>query len=140
MGTPLPPNEPGDDCINCWGPNKPFGDGPTPLTITVTLEDLEPGTFWIPSQEQLLLTPHLLQQIPVSCSWSINDGTFVFLLQYLPTRTILDVFNLNPFSPAFVARPPTPCLQELDNDNTAPSGIYAFSGFAAITWNLEGLT
>ena len=76
MGTPLPPNKDGNLCAYCWGIGKKFGDIPTPRYVKVQLANLQPGEFWNPDHESLLLYPHILSREIVVCSFSIDDGIF----------------------------------------------------------------
>lgn len=139
MGTPLPPNEPGNNCPNCWGPAKPFGDGNTPKVLTVQLFDLAQGINWIPALQKLLLTPHLLIQGPLPCNYGVEDAEFAWSWVWTPTRTAAEVLHLETDSRAFLASVGTLCSTAFDNDNIQPIGNYAFNGSIETTWSLAGL-
>jgi len=139
MGTPLPPNEDGDNCTVCWGTDKPFGDGATPRTIEVTFRDLLPGEFWDPTKEQSLLAPHLLVQTASPCTWTIESSDWLVSLSFSATEVDLSLRILPSGSFAFRQRLAAPCLHRYFNSFNNPAGLVAYSGFADLTWNLEGL-
>lgn len=139
MGTPLKPNEPGDACFDCWGEGKPFGEGPTPKTVIVTLSDFQPAKFWDQSFDQTLLTPHLLEQSFDACSYEIDDAGFNWFLWWKPTETLLVVQHVNLASNAFFHRDPPICDTLLPDQGTTPQFRVAIGGFANITWDREGL-
>lgn len=139
MGTPLTANEPGAPCLVCWGPGKPFGTGATPAVITVTLTALLPANEWIPALEQLLLTPHLLEQAPLPCNYGILDGHFAWSFTWSPISTALQVKHVLTDTDAFLASPADLCGLALANENIQPVFNFAMFGSAEITWSLGGL-
>ncbi len=139
MGTPLPPNEPGDTCSVCWGPDKPFGDGVTPHVLTVNFKMLQQGQFWDPTKEQTLLAPHLLIQGPSACSWSLQSADWLVSVTFSPTEVDVSLRILPSGSFAFRQRLALPCLYRYFNSFTAPAGLVAFGGLADLSWDLEGL-
>ncbi len=140
MGTPLPPNEPGFPCNVCWGPGTRFGIADTPKFITAQLFDIQQGEFWEPADEQLLLTPHLLEQLGPGCIWRLNDGTFLFQFLFAPSFTQLNVSHFPSASSAFIAFEFPACLLEVPSVLLTPAGNFGFAGNAVITWNPEGLS
>lgn len=139
MGTPLPPNQIGDDCVLCWGFEKPFGNGNTPRIIQLRLTDLSPGQFWDPADEQLLLTPHFLQQHPVPCTYTIDDGRFLWEWVWGVGTTQIDVVRKDDFKSVFAYGSRFECDLFLPNWHQAPVGVVAYYGWALVTWSLEGL-
>lgn len=140
MGTPLPPNEPGQPCALCFGAGQPFGAGDTPKFITLSLEALVPGQFWIPEDEQLLLTPHLLSQTGIACSWSLEDRAYQWFVLWRAVGNLILVRQIATFQSVFSSFDDDPCLLEYSNDNDESFGNVAFGGKSLITWNPEGLS
>lgn len=139
MGTPLPPNQPGPNCGLCWGPGKPFGDFQTPRFITVTLTGIAPGDDWNPAHEQLLLTPHLLDQVITPCDWDIRDGIFLWNIRFTTSGTSASISRVQDALTVFVANPPGQCQTVLQNQQTDPFMVVGINGILTITWDLEGL-
>lgn len=139
MGTPLPANEPGDNCFVCWGVDKEFGNTTTPRIITVQLSGLLPGAFWRPADQQLLLTPHSLIQGPGACRFQVTDAEFSWTLFYLFDRTIFTILRLFDTRSAFLHESIQKCRTSLPNDHTAPLNVIAYNGTASISWSLAGL-
>ena len=139
MGTPLPPNEPGEDCTRCWGPAQPFGTGPTPKVLTLKFTGLQQGEFWVPEAEQSLLAPHSCIQTFFPCQWdefapswfarvAFGDVATRISLTYTPTnRRAFDVIV-----------PPRCTRSELNGITTFPT-FFAFGGQVDITWEIGGL-
>jgi len=116
MGTPLQPNEPGNDCINCFGVGKTFGDVVTPTIVQVRLTSLLPGEFYTEPAEQL--------------PWTLSGP---------PPRTILFVMEIAPARPAFDQQFAPLCALDIESGLSWPAGTIMYGGFANITWDLEGL-
>lgn len=132
MGTPLEPNPPGELCIVCWGPSKPFGET-TPLFMQIQLSNLQQGEFWNPADGQLLLTPHFLQQDPARpCIFTINDGTFFWDLNYRSGGTTFDIERNSDGELAFLLLDGDICSLDFDDENTDPFGVVAHSGRAIL--------
>lgn len=139
MGTPLPPNEPGNDCTVCWGAGKRFGDNPTPKILTVTLHDLEPGVFWWDSLESLLYTPHLLIQTASTCVWYVEDEHFSWHVDFLLAKTSISITQIVNSAIVLASDKLGPCETNIPNEITAPAGVFAINGWASIGWDPEGL-
>lgn len=139
MGTPLPPNEPGLDCLVCWGIGKTFGIGNTPKYIRVHLLDLLPGEFASEIDIQTLLTPHFLTQTLAACQWTIRLDGFTWTLSLSAFQSVLIVLNTATDHRIFQARPATLCTLDFVNEQTVPAGFITYGGTAQITWDLGGL-
>lgn len=139
MGTPLPPNLPGNDCLICWGIGKEFGFAPTPRVVTMQLFSLQPGEFWNPDDEQLLLTPHLLEQAIAPCFWGIDDGIFDWQLQFFAFTTFIRVIRIADGFEVFRDPIGTACQLSINNGRGAPAGGVAFDGHCFISWDPEDL-
>ena len=139
MGTPLPPNKPGNNCAWCWGVGKEFGDTTTPHVITAQLYSLQPGEFWEQNDELLLLTPHLMIQGGNPCFFGIDDGIFAWSLQYFGATTFFRVNRNADGLPAFRDSIPPACQLSLVNGLRGPVGNVAFDGHAFFSWNPEDL-
>ena len=55
MGTPIPvPDDPiedvpaGNECVICWGEDRPFGNGDTPSQIKIEFDGIEKSLGWLP--------------------------------------------------------------------------------------------
>lgn len=139
MGTPLPPNESGNRCDSCWGLGKEFGDTTTPRVVEATLISIEPGELWVASDDQQLLTPHSLIQTAHSCSWLIDDGTFIWSLNYNVQFTSFEVKRKSDNKEVFVDPLGDPCHVVVPNGHTDPAGVIAFNGYVVLDWDLGGL-
>ena len=132
MGTPQPPNPPGDECALCWGPGGALGDLPTPRYATMTLHNMLPGDNYTPELEQLLLTPHLLEQTFDPCRWEVRDGQFVWQWILTPNRSECQVFSGPPHRQFFNGDIAEECITVLTNLALAPADNVLYSGFAAV--------
>ncbi|KKL95120.1 hypothetical protein LCGC14_1857800 [marine sediment metagenome] len=139
MGTPLPPNQSGNDCTVCWGTGKPFGDGPTPTVIQLRLTSLLPGEFEDLADFQNLLVTHWLTQQVDPCRFEITDRGFLWFVEWAPTATLVAVRDLSSLRFVFVATLPAICQVDMPSDIAGPAGNIAWNGFANITWNPEDL-
>lgn len=76
MGNPSDPGDNGYDegqnCPECWGPGRPFGDIPTPKKVTATFAGVAHCTAgWVPDGEYVLTQP----APPSLCTWDlVFDG------------------------------------------------------------------
>jgi len=139
MGTPLPRNVLGNPCSVCWGVGKPFGEGETPKVLCMKLIGIKPGDDWDQDHEQLLLTPHFLEQIITPCDWDIDDGIFRWRWAFSATHTTGHVFRKSDSLTVFYQSYPPSCMTKLYNSYNDPWMVIAYDGFANITWNPEDL-
>jgi len=139
VGTPLKPNEPANDCTVCWGTGKPFGDGPTPRVIVARFTSFLPGEYFVPEQEQLLLTSHWLEQTAIHCIYQIDDGIFVWTVDWRVDSTQFRIIRNSDGKMAFFAHWAPVCAVDYPNEFDHPGNVIAYNGFINITWDLEGL-
>lgn len=139
MGTRLPPNEAGNPCGICWGAGKEFGEGPTPTVITAQLYSLQPGEFWNPAHELLLLTPHLLIQGGQPCFWAVQDEFFTWQLQYFNFTTWVRIFLTIGVKQVFRDAIDPACQVSLPNGLAAAANNFAYDGHLLFSWNPEDL-
>jgi len=139
MGTPLPPNESGDIGNLCWGTNKPFGPGPTPRFIKLRLTRLLQGEFGNDAVEQNMLMTHLLEQQLDPLRFEIQDGRFLWFVEWAPSATLISVRDLISLRFSFVVVAPELCAVDLPSDIIQPDGNIMWGGFANVTWDREGL-
>lgn len=128
MGTPLPENPVGSDCSNCWGAGKPFGIGPTPEIITITLFDLLEGFFWTDAVGAEALVPTQLFQTDIPCIWLAESSTIKWEFGLSDVVTVLDVTDLTSNTFIFTTIFGPPCLVAGPSDITGPLGVFAWSG------------
>ncbi len=139
MGTPIPPNEPANDCLTCWGPGKPFADGATPKFLPLRFRFFEPGTDFDDDMDQILLTVHHLRQQLNPCRYMINDGIFTWEWFFEAPLTSIEIIHNIKLSRAFFSNLGPPCLEIYFNTLDQPFGNIAFGGFLEITWNWKDL-
>jgi len=139
MGTPLPPNKPGNLCSYCWGIGKKFGDTQTPYVLRVQLFDLQPGEFWDPDQEMLLYTPKLLEQTGDPCIFNIHDGAFAWTWYFTATVTAAVVKHVATDTDVFRSAVGQECQLSFSSDIIQPLGEFAMFGSILATWNPEDL-
>lgn len=139
MGTRLPQNEPGERCFTCFGPGLTFGDVVTPKFVSLQLINLQQGEFWIPEDEHLLTTPHLLEQTPTACKWSITDQDYTFELHWDGALSIAFVVNNATGKTVHGLNAIATCLLSLTDLIEQPAGRQGFGSTAVITWSREGL-
>jgi len=71
MGEPVGDEyEVGNDCLECWGPGKTFGDVSTPKKIFITWAGL--GGIWAGGNKTFIG----IQDSVEPCLWHYNDGVF----------------------------------------------------------------
>ena len=135
MGTPLPPNEPAVTCPACWAPGKPWAPGPTPKVIQLQFANFTPGQYFEDAYDQILLTPHLLEQTALPCIFSIDDGVFDWSVTFLAAATIILIRRLDTVRFAFNANPLVPCVESAVNGIIAPANQIAYDGDVIINVN-----
>ena len=86
MGEPVGPEyTPGELCTTCWGPGKPFGEGPTPKYVAITFSGLT-GIWaacnhkWIGQQNEAM-----------PCVWYFEDETFTGYWEFHPYGTYTEI-------------------------------------------------
>ena len=139
MGTPLPPNEPGTPCLNCFSVGKPFGTLLTPHVIQMRLTSTLPGEFSDEADFDNLLVTHYLEQSIPPCSYEIIDGTIAWRLYWDPFQTFVEIRSVLTARFVFFASPFDLCALDLTNFFQTPAGRIAYGGFVNITWDQEGL-
>ena len=139
MGTPLPPNQPGNFGNLCFGIDKPLGPGPTPRFIKLRLTRLLQGEFGTDEIEQNMLTTHLLKQQVDPLRFEITDGNFLWFVEWAPTATLIAVRDLISLRFSFAVITPELCAIDLPSDIVDAEGAIMWGGFANVTWDLEGL-
>jgi len=139
VGTPLKPNEPGNNCTVCWGSGKPFGNGPTPTVIQLRLTSLLPGEYADDADFDNLLVTHYLEQTGLPCTFNIIDGNLSWTVAWNSTNTYIGVYDFGTLRPVFQGYIDEVCEVDLPSTLISPSGNIAWNGFANITWDLEGL-
>lgn len=139
MGTPLPPNQPANHCIVCWGVAKPFGLPPTPRVVKVKLSGLLPGQYADEADLDNLNCTHLLEQTHVPCLYNILDRIMSWNVNWNPANTTIGIFNFATVHAAFTSSIDEKCLLDMPNQLDGPDGNIAYAGTATITWDMEGL-
>jgi len=139
MGTPLPPNEPGDDCTTCFGSGKTFGDVVTPKFVWIQLFDYSPGPLWSDGDDAFLSIPHLLPQKYAPCRWESFDGNILLQWQFTSYSTAAIMNRVDPYGYYGIFGYFGKCLNELvDVTGSQPNSI-AFGGTLKMWWDTEGL-
>ncbi len=139
MGTPLPKNEPRDDCTICWGPGKPFGDSPTPRFIAAQFTQFLPGQLWLPEYDILLLTTRDLEPIDAPCQWQIIAAGFQWFLNFTPDFTFFMIIHIASGKRAFWQPNAPLCALDIQNSDTQPFDRITYGGFINLTWNPEDI-
>ncbi len=139
MGTPLPPNEAGDDCVVCWGPGETFGDGPTPRVITAIFSGFTAGDGFNPADEQVLLAPQLLLQQLNPCAYAIQVGPILFFWRWSPTTALASVENTVVPIEYFRGDITEHCPLTIFNELPSFPSQGAIGGTFFVTWNPEDL-
>jgi len=135
MGTPLPPNPIGSNCINCWGTGKPFGAGPTPEIVTITLFDLQEGDFWNDVVGAEAQVPTQLFQTDTPCRWHADSATIDWELRLFATDTSIFIVDKITAKPIFIIFTVGPCLLTGPNREVGPFDNFAFGGFFELTFS-----
>jgi len=135
MGTPLQPNEPGDTCVRCSTPGRPFSGIATPKYMIVKLWDLEPGATWDPVRATAFQTTFYLAQTQFPCNWFLQTPNWRFSLAYGPVSDLLTVQDLITLTWVFSSIIAPACSLRFPNEIIAPAGVFAFNGYAEITFN-----
>lgn len=135
MGTPLPENPVGSDCINCWGTGKPFGIGQTPEIVTIQLFDLQEGDFFEPVVGAQALFPTQLFQTDLPCIWFAESLTIAWELFFLVAETILLVTAVETDTAIFISELDPPCSVNGSSILTVPTGRFTFGGTFELTFS-----
>jgi len=139
MGTPLPPNEVGESCPNCFGPGKIWDGQPTPKFVKMRFFGWSPGAGYQPELEQLLLSHHILQQTFGPCEYFIKIGDLdvdFFLGEFASSAFIFSDPYLTPYFYGFSNHP---CELVIASELIESDGTGAFGGFMSIEWNPRDL-
>ncbi len=139
MGTPLTPNESALLCTACFGPGKPFGDGPSPLVVQARFTSFIDGAEAETDQDQLLYTTHYLEQTIAPCIYRINDGHSTWILQWFGGFTEFSIQRNSDGKYSFWHELDQGCGVDLDNELVSPGGNAAYNGSINLTWDLEGI-
>jgi hypothetical protein len=132
MGTPLPENKVGPPCPVCWGAGKAWGDFSTPYIIPVHFFELEPGEFWIPGDEQILLMRHALEPSGLQCGWELHVADYWIQLSWGVFGSMLFMTNTNTGKIVFAAEPDEICERRFENNRDIPDNNQAFNGIAIV--------
>ena len=121
MGTIIPsPVNPGTSpagsaCALCWGIGKPFGDGDTPETVTVSVSGVNKAPGWIAADgEPFNGVAVLSQDLPDACIYHLIQGNYIFDLFWDGGNTEFEVQQVVG-APCFVGLDSSPCILALDN-------------------------
>jgi len=139
MGTPLPPNEPGEDCTVCWGTDKTFGPGHTPKYLWLRITELTPGAFWNPALEAELLLPHLLVQTEAPCGYGLMTPNISYSWGFAYGRTYVLVADISTGRSFLSNNPDDECATSVRDWWTEGSQVAAYGGLGTISWNPEYL-
>ena len=139
MGTPLLPNDIGEDCEICWGPDKIFGDGPTPKFIWLEFSDYTVGPGWNVGCDIAAAIPHLLQQGEWPCIFSLSAGNYFFRWRWLETSTNVIIQQIDPARTLIsMSVNEIGAVTIVDDTPSNPADAYLF-GTAKIHWSSSGL-
>lgn len=135
MGTPLPPNEIGTTCVNCFGTGEPHGFAPTPKVIIATFTGFTPNEAWDGSQDQLLLTPQYLVQEASPCVWSLVAGPTKWFLNWTGTITVFSIIQDGGIIEYFRGDLSTKCELVIPNQQDPGQFVYCTGGVVTLSWN-----
>ena len=105
----------------------------------MTLTGLKPGDDWSDSDEQLLLTPHVLLQTQFPCTYEIRDSLFQWFLVWNVLDTGASVIRISDNASVFQQGDAPPCVLEVSNFNFEPTGVAAFDGIATIQFGTKDI-
>jgi len=139
MGTPLPPNEIGETCENCFGSGKIWDGQPTPKFVTMKFYGWSPGWAYDEKFEQFLLTSHLLQQTGAPCEYNLiaGDLTINFFFGVFVSEAF--IFAAPFLTPYFFGESNHPCELVIASDLVESDGAGTYGGWFSISWNPEDL-
>jgi hypothetical protein len=130
VGTPIDKTPVGNDCINCWGLGKTFGDVSTPGILTVTLSGILTGDLWGPSFPESPNGSFELCQI-LPCTWQYNVSpyliTVVFGSDFTQVSAVVESLYIG-----FTSLNNPACVLEVDNELDSPIGTEYYGGNAVI--------
>ena len=137
LGTPLPPNEPGSICENCWGPDKPFGPGPSPKYVKVNIRDVQ---VFSPYEGDAIDIPNgtwFLRQTVDPCIWKFESGNVVCLWEtHFAYSHVFFQSNTHVLFSTFYM---PICQRFFVNDYFFPDEPSPLGGWAMVTWDMTGL-
>lgn len=135
MGTPLEPNEPGIACPRCSTPGRPFNSIATPKYMIVKLWALEEGEHWDEVRATAFLTTFYVPQTQFGCWWHLTTDNWFISLAYSDVADLLTVQDRITFAWVFSSIIAPACSLYFPNEIIAPAGVFAFNGYAEITFN-----
>jgi len=139
MGTPIPRNEVGISCPNCFGPGKIWDGEPAPKYLYMTFYGWMPGWSYDAKYESILLSPQILTQDIEGCSWEIIAGGMHFIFWLGPDYSqawIVDTIYADSY---FGGKSDNPCDLVIANTIKAYGDGAAFGGWFSVSWNPEDL-
>ncbi len=137
MGTPLDIEtfQPGSQCPLCWGPDKTFGDNPTPADPFIQFHDWSEGSEFLEVYRQELTNPHRMLQDANPCRWTFAGPFFFWEFTYdLPTAALALSLKVPPTDLAFLQVAFPPCLLDYPNFFSSPAGTITFNGRISFTF------
>ena len=139
MGTPLPPNEIGVSCPNCFGPGKIWDGDPTPKFVYMKFYGWAPGWLFEAKDEQMLLATQLLQQTSDPCEYHLTGNEVEFYFRFELTYSMALIQETIYGHGYFFGRSENPCELVIANEIIEYGGGAAFGGWAMVSWNPEDL-
>lgn len=130
------------------GPNRRYPDlldWPSPWTMQIQLQDLQPGEHWIPAIEANILTKRTLAAAPNPGTWRFRNDDFAWFMRhrYTPvrlegpfgfSRIDIECFHRPSGTLAFLFQWKSATVQKLTNFLTSAPGNYSFGGTALMAW------
>ena len=139
MGTPIPPNEPGESCSFCFGPGKIWDGQPTPKFVTMHFYGWMPGASYESRFEQTLLSPLLLQQTIWPCAYFLKVGDLEIGFEFAALNSNAYIFAAPYLTPYFFGYSNNPCELVIASDLIESGGDGTYGGWFSVSWNPEDL-
>lgn len=126
MGNKPDPYEPGEDCTNCWGEGKEWGDYPTPKKVTVTFSGIDNHELLPPFPNGVPFTCE--QSVESPCIWigefpEMTPDGFTLFVQYgigAPNNSQLVAFGGVIGTPYFEDTNNVNCAVHFNNEKLLP--------------------
>ena len=129
MGTPIEPLPPTDPCALCWDVvGSPFGTGPPPSSIQVSISGIQKGLLWLPGDGEPPSGVYTLSA-SATCSWN-KTGPPDYFLQYLSGQSRMIVLQFLPLL-AFFSEPFSECVKVFGNELTDPA-LWFYGGTVTV--------
>lgn len=138
MGTPLPENVEETGCADVFGPGKVFANLTPPRVIQARFSGYTPDQAWDPDDDQMLLTPQLLEIQVNPCQYQIYIGDVQWFLWFRAASTVFSILDSVTPKEFFTGDVSSPGALIIQNENSTGINVATTGGEIFLFWDEGG--